>query len=113
MELFINNGKKATGIELYKFIKTLNELDIGEIVLNSIDRDGTMKGYDMQVSKKVREIYDGPLTLLGGAGCVEDIKEGIDKFKIIGVAAGSLFVFKGKYKAVLINYPSLYEEYDL
>ena len=110
LELFINNGQKATGIELYDFVKVLNNLNIGEIVLNSIDRDGTMKGYDMHVSKKVREIYDGPLTLLGGAGKVEDIKEVIDEFKIIGAAAGSLFVFKGKYKAVLINYPPLFEE---
>jgi cyclase len=110
LELFINNGEKSTGIELYDFVKTLNELDIGEIVLNSIDRDGKMEGYDIKVSKKVREIFDGPLTLLGGAGKIDDIKEVIDEFKIIGAAAGSLFVFKGKYKAVLINYPSLFEK---
>lgn len=110
LELFINNGKKSTGIDLYDFVKTLNKLDIGEIVLNSIDRDGTMKGYDIEVSKKVREIFDGPLTILGGAGKVEDIESVINEFKIIGVSAGSLFVFKGKYKAVLINYPSLFEQ---
>jgi len=110
LELFINNGKKSTGIELYDFVKTLNDLNIGELVLNSIDKDGTMEGYDMKVSKKVREIFDGPLTLLGGAGKIDHIKEVINEFKIIGAAAGSLFVFKGKYKAVLINYPSLYEK---
>lgn len=110
LELFTHNGTKSTGIELYSFVKTLNKLNVGEIVLNSIDRDGTMKGYDMEVSKKVREIFDGPMTLLGGAGKIEDIKEIIDEFKVIGAAAGSLFVFKGKYKAVLINYPSLSEK---
>ena len=106
LELFTYNGKKSTGIKLYDFVKKLNDLNVGEIVLNSIDRDGTMKGYDIEVSKKVREIFDGPLTILGGAGKLEDIKKVVDEFKIIGAAAGSLFVFKGKYKAVLINYPS-------
>tara|TARA_B100000767_G_C19762533_1_gene535886 strand:+ start:1438 stop:2217 length:780 start_codon:yes stop_codon:yes gene_type:complete len=112
LELFTHNGKKSTGINLYDFVKILNGLNVGEIVLNSIDRDGTMKGYDIEVSKKVREIFDGPLTILGGAGKIEDIKEVVDEFKIIGAAAGSLFVFKGKYKAVLINYPSQYEFFN-
>ena len=107
LELFTHNGKKSTGINLYDFVKTLNDLNVGEIVLNSIDRDGTMEGYDTEVSKKVREIFDGPLTILGGAGKLEDIREVVKEFKIIGAAAGSLFVFKGKYKAVLINYPTL------
>jgi cyclase len=106
LELFTHNGKKSTGIGLYDFVKKLNEINIGEIVLNSIERDGTMQGYDIDVSKKVREIYDGPLTLLGGAGKIEDIKDVIREFKTIGIAAGSLFVFKGKYRAVLINYPN-------
>ncbi len=112
LELFTHNGKKPTGIKLYDFIKKLNNLNVGEIVLNSIDRDGTMIGYDLEVSKKVRDIYDGPLTILGGAGKLEDIKDIIDEFKIIGAAAGSLFVFKGKYKAVLINYPSQSELFN-
>jgi len=112
LELFTHNGKKSTGINLYDFVKILNGLNVGEIVLNSIDRDGTMKGYDIEVSKKVREIFDGPLTILGGAGKIQDIKEVVDEFKIIGAAAGSLFVFKGKYKAVLINYPSQYELFN-
>ena len=106
LELFTHNGKKSTGINLYDFVKTLNDLNVGEIILNSIDRDGTMKGYDIEVSKKVREIFVCFLTILGGAGKLEDIKEVVKEFKIIGAAAGSLFVFKGKYKAVLINYPS-------
>ena len=112
LELFTHNGKKSTGIKLYDFVKKLNDLNVGEIVLNSIDRDGTMKGYDIEVSKKVREIFDGPLTILGGAGKLEDIKKVVDEFKIIGAAAGSLFVFKVKYKAVLINYPS-HEELNI
>jgi imidazole glycerol-phosphate synthase subunit HisF len=112
LELFTHNGTKSTGIKLYEFVKILNDLNVGEIVLNSIDRDGTMKGYDIEVAKMVREIFDGPLTILGGAGKMQDIKELVDEFKIIGAAAGSLFVFKGKYRAVLINYPSQYDVLD-
>ena len=53
------------------------------------------------------------MTILGGAGSLEDIHEAIRKYKTIGVAAGSFFVFKGKYRAVLINYPDLEERYNL
>lgn len=109
LELFTHNGNRSTGIELYEFVRTLNNLNVGELLLNSIERDGTMKGYDMKVAEKVRELFDGPLTILGGAGKLQDIKDIVEKFKVIGASAGSLFVFKGKYKAVLINYPSVEE----
>ena len=106
LEIFTHNGKRSTGLNLFDFVLKLDEIGIGEIVLNSIERDGQMKGYDISTVEKVRDIFQGPITVLGGAGSHEDIKELISKFNIIGAAAGSLFVFKGKYKAVLINYPS-------
>lgn len=111
LEIFSHNGKKATNINLFEFIKELNIIGVGEIVLNSIERDGKMQGYDIETVQKVRDIFQGPITVLGGAGTLEHLKSLIDKFKIIGAAAGSLFVFKGKYKAVLINYPSLKEKF--
>lgn len=110
LEIFTHNGKKATGKNLFDFVKELNRIGVGEIVLNSIERDGKMKGYDISTVEKVREIFEGPITVLGGAGTLDDIKTLTNKFKIIGAAAGSLFVFKGKYKAVLINYPSFEEK---
>jgi cyclase len=109
-EVFTHNGKKSTGINPFKFIEEAQKLGAGEIVINSIDHDGLMKGFDMSLIEKSREITSLPLTVLGGAGNLGDIKKVIDKHKIIGVAAGSLFVFKGKYKAVLINYPSKSEK---
>ena len=109
LEIFTHNGKRTTGIGLYDFVKQLKEIGVGEIVLNSIERDGKMNGYDIDTVERVREIFNGPITVLGGAGAMNDIKLLIDKFKIIGAAAGSLFVFKGKYRAVLINYPSFSE----
>jgi len=109
-EVYTHNGKKTTGINPFKFIEEAQEFGAGEIVINSIDQDGVMKGFDMSLIDKARERSSLPMTFLGGAGNLDDIKKVIDKHKIIGVAAGSLFVFKGKYKAVLINYPNKSEK---
>lgn len=112
-EVYTHNGKKSTGINPFKFAEEAQKLGAGEIIINSIDQDGVMKGYDMGLIDKVREKISLPLTVLGGAGSLSDIKQVIDKHGIIGVAAGSLFVFKGVYKAVLINYPSFEEKEKL
>ena len=91
----------------------LEESGVGEVILTSIDRDGTMKGYDLKIIDQVRKITSLPLTVLGGAGSLDDIGDLIKKYSIIGAGAGSIFVFKGKYKAVLINYPNDKEKTDL
>ena len=65
-----------------------------------------MKGYDIDLIEKIKSRLNIPMTVLGGAGKLKDIGQVIDKFGVVGCAAGSLFVFKGKYKAVLINYPN-------
>jgi imidazole glycerol-phosphate synthase subunit HisF len=109
-EIFIHNGKKATGIKLKEFVQQLDKIGVGEIVINSIDRDGKMEGYDFSLIDMVRELTETPLTILGGAGSISDIKAAISRYKIIGAAAGSLFVFKGKYRAVLISYPNNVEK---
>lgn len=88
------------------FAKRAEALGAGEVVINSIDQDGMMRGYDLNLIREVRESISLPLTALGGAGSLKDIATLVDLFDIIGAAAGSLFVFKGKYRAVLINYPS-------
>jgi len=109
-EVYTHNGKKATGINPFKFVEEAQKLGAGEIVINSIDKDGVMKGYDLDLIAKVREKISLPMTVLGGAGSLEDIEKVIDVHGVIGVAAGSLFVFKGPYKAVLINYPTQLEK---
>ena len=63
-----------------------------------------MKGYDLKLFESIRKQISVPLTIMGGAGSPDHIKEVVNKFGIIGAAAGSLFVFKGKYRAVLIQY---------
>jgi cyclase len=69
-----------------------------------------MKGYDLNLIDKIAETISIPMTVLGGAGSIDDIEKVIEKHGVIGVAAGSLFVFKGTYKAVLINYPTQIEK---
>ena len=105
-DVYIKNGKTKADILLNDFIEKLNEIGVGEIVINSIDKDGTMDGYDVELIDKIRALCDFPITALGGASSLENIEKIIQRYKIIGVSAGSLFVFKGKYRAVLISYPS-------
>ena len=112
-EVYTHNGKKATHLDPVTFSEKLQNLGAGEVILNSIDQDGTMKGYDMTIINRVREKLSIPMTVLGGAGSLNDIKAVIDTHGVIGVAAGSLFVFKGVYKAVLINYPTRAEKESL
>ncbi|MBM9589041.1 imidazole glycerol phosphate synthase subunit HisF [Leptospira sp. 201903075] len=106
-EVWTYNGKKNTKISPLEFSKQLEEFGVGEIVINSIENDGMMKGFNLDLVNEIYNSVNVPLTVLGGAGSLDDIKAVVDKFGIIGVAAGSLFVFKGKLKAVLINYPSV------
>ena len=112
-ELMTHNGTRKTGKNLLEFAAELEKRGIGEIVVNSIDNDGEMKGYDLALIDNVRQAVSVPLTVLGGAGNYADIKKLFCLHKIIGVAAGSLFVFKGRYRAVLINYPTAAEKADL
>ena len=104
--IYTHNGTKKSNWKLDDFISKLEKIGIGEIVINSIDNDGVMQGYDLALIENIREKCSMPITVIGGAGNIYHIKDLINKFKIIGAAAGSLFVFKGKYKAVLINYPN-------
>ncbi len=104
-EIYTHNGKNKTGKKLYDFLDVVKNIPYGELVINNIDLDGMMTGYDLEMCDKVRELTEVPLTFLGGAGCYDDLKLLVDRFGIIGAAAGSIFVYKGKYKAVLIQYP--------
>jgi len=105
-EIYTHNGKKGTGKNPFEMARLFQTMGAGEIVINSIDQDGVMKGFDIDLVEKIRKEITLPLTVIGGAGSIEDIGKLINKFGIIGASAGSLFVFKGVYKAVLINYPN-------
>jgi cyclase len=109
-EVVTRNGSCRTGLHPVEFARSIAELGAGEIVVNSVDRDGEMKGYDLELVESIRQAVNLPLTVLGGAGNLGDVKDLFEKYGIVGAAAGSLFVFKGKYRAVLINYPNRFEK---
>lgn len=112
-EVHTHNGSKASGLLVADFARQVEELGAGEVVVNSIDRDGVMKGYDLELARQVRNVITRPMTVLGGAGSLKDVGELVREFGIVGAAAGSLFVFKGVYRAVLINYPNRAAKDDL
>ena len=105
-EIFTHNATRATKRDPVDTAKQMEQLGAGEIILNSINRDGMMNGYDLELVHSVRKSVGVPMTVLGGAGSLKDIQALFASFGILGAAAGSLFVFKGVYRAVLINYPS-------
>lgn len=109
-QLWTLNGTVASEEEPAGFAQRMQGLGVGEIVVNSIDCDGVMKGYDLALARLVRSATTLPLSILGGAGSLNDIAGLVREFDVIGAMAGSLFVFKGTYRAVLINYPSQAEK---
>jgi cyclase len=106
-DVYIHNGRKNTKRSAIDMAQQMETLGAGEIVINSIDNDGQMKGYDIAFAQRVRDAVSIPITILGGAGTLQDIEKLLGACGVIGASAGSLFVFKGAYKAVLINYPNL------
>lgn len=105
-ELSTHNGKITYKLDPVDVAIQLQEAGAGEIVVNSVDRDGMMQGYDIELASQFKQTLKVPLTFLGGAGSLDHIGELVSKLGVVGAAAGSLFVFKGKYRAVLINYPT-------
>ena len=105
-DVFTHNGKHATKHDAVEWAKKCEALGVGELVINSIERDGGMQGYDHKLLDQIFDAVSVPITALGGADSLDDIQGLVKRFGLIGAAAGSLFVFKGKYRAVLINYPS-------
>ena len=109
-EIRTHNGQKKTGKNPVEFARQMEKMGAGEIVVNSIDNDGLMKGFDLSLIQQIKKTVNVPVTALGGAGSLHDIGTVISKCGVSGASAGSLFVFKGKYKAVLINYPGRTEK---
>jgi cyclase len=105
-EVCTHNAKQAHKQDPVALALELQEAGAGEIVVNSIDRDGLMQGYDLDLAAQFRQALRVPVTFLGGAGSLEDIGQLVSRVGVVGAAVGSLFVFKGKYRAVLINYPT-------
>ena len=112
-EICTHNNKTVHNLDPVVFARQLQDTGAGEIVINSVDRDGLMQGYDMELATQFKQALKVPMTFLGGAGSIEHMGELIARLGVVGAAAGSLFVFKGKYRAVLINYPTPEEKLTL
>lgn len=80
---------------------------VGEVIVNSVDRDGTMEGFDLDLAQRIRESVDIPMTIVGGAASRADLAQLSSLFGPVGIGVGSFFVFTGKFKSVLVQYPSI------
>jgi cyclase len=105
-EVFTHGGRKATGLHPVDFAKSVEQAGAGEIIVNSIDQDGSMKGYDIALIRQVADAVNIPVVACGGAGSVADLVSAVKQGGASAVAAGSFFVFQGKHRAVLISFPT-------
>ncbi len=109
-EIHTRAGKHNTKLDPVKFAQEMDAAGVGELMINSIDRDGMMKGYDTDLIKKIASVVSMPVIACGGAATIDDLSTAINDAGAAAVAAGSMFVFHGKHRAVLISYP---EQADL
>lgn len=104
-EVLTHGGTRRTKCDPVSFARRMENLGAGEILLNSIDRDGTLTGYDQRLIRAVAESVEIPVIACGGARSVDDFVEAVKKSQASAVAAGAMFVFHGPHRAVLINTP--------
>jgi cyclase len=103
--LYSQAGKLKQQVDLVEHVLELERQGVGEIIVNAIDRDGTQSGYDLKMIREVTSVVQVPVVACGGAGSVDDMAAAVNEAGATAVAAGSLFVFVGPHRAVLINYP--------
>ena len=104
--VYTDNGKNNTRLSPSQFAKQMEDAGAGEILLNNIDRDGTYKGYDLDLISTVSKAISIPVIAIGGASDVNDFKSAV-KAGASAVAAGSMFVFQRPHNAVLISYAKI------
>lgn len=112
-KVYIKNGKKLTKYKPVEFAQLMQSFGVGELIIQSIDKDGTMNGYDFELISKIANILEIPIIALGGAGNINDMKNMHQHQNINGLAGGSIFVYKDEMRGVLINYPNKSEIKDI
>ena len=103
-DVYVENGKKKLPNDLFELCDAVVAAGAGEIVINCIDREGEMQGYDLALAKALTSRIRIPMTFMGGAGNVQHMRELIAEVGVVGAGAGTMFVFKGPFRAVLISY---------
>jgi len=104
-QVVTHNAVRKTGFDPIDAAKLMEKSGAGELVVNNVDRDGTMIGYDIEYIHKIADSVNIPVIALGGAGTLNHLKEVVMNGGASAAAAGSMFVYFGKHRAVLINYP--------
>jgi cyclase len=102
---YIHSGKKRIKEKLLTFVKNIEQMGAGEIILTAINREGTFKGYDTDLIRQVSDTVDIPVVANGGAAGIGDFEKAVNRGGASAVAAGSIFVYKSENRGVLINYP--------
>lgn len=103
--VFTHNGAKSTKFDPVDFAQLMQEKGAGELLVNAIAQDGVMEGYDQDLIQRVASAVDIPVIACGGAGSVQDLADVVIEGHASAAAAGSLFVYHGPRRAVLINLP--------
>lgn len=105
-QVVTRSGSKVVSEDPVEYAKRLETLGVGEILVNAVHRDGTMSGYDLDLVRRVTQAVRVPVICCGGAGKIADFTAARRQAGASGVSAGSMFVFHGRHRAVLISYPS-------
>jgi len=111
-QLFSYNNLKISQYNPVEYARSMEKLGAGELILQSVDNDGVMQGYDLELIKSISEAVSIPVVALGGAGNLNHLKQAQTRAYANGLAAGSIFVYQGEQKGVLINYPEISELMD-
>jgi len=104
--VFDHSVSKITNIDPVEYAKLMERMGAGEIIINSVDRDGMMNGYDIELIRGISDAMGIPVIALGGAGKLDDLRYAVNEGHASAVAAGSMFIYHGPLNAVLINYPT-------
>ncbi|GFK94188.1 Imidazole glycerol phosphate synthase subunit HisF [Fundidesulfovibrio magnetotacticus] len=99
-------GSKAVSKDPVETARRMEQAGAGEIMVHCVDRDGTMQGYDIPLIQSVARAVEIPVIAAGGAGTVQDLRQAIAEGGASAAAAGAMFVFHGRRRAVLVSYPS-------
>ena len=112
-QVVTHNATKKIGLNPLETAVLMEKSGAGELVISNVDRDGLMTGYDVDIIKKIAGAVDIPTIALGGAGTLDHLKEVVTEGGAFAAAAGSMFVYHGKHRAVLVNYPKLKQIMEL
>lgn len=106
-QVYSHDDNKLMGLNYVDYIKRIEDCGAGEIIIQSVDNDGVMKGYDIKLYESLSKEINIPIVALGGAGDIHDIEKLWNNSSVNSFSAGSMFVYFGKMKGVLINYSKI------